>query len=109
MDDICHSLKNDEVNCDIGLNDNTGAYKLTPVFKRALNAMANETGHFLNHQQIAALQIPNTIVSLSEYAWMSAYFDLVGDKAPNADEIHLEPIDIKDIYEEVICLLFVIF
>ena len=104
LDDICESLKSREVNCDRSFSDNTGSYKLTPVFKRALNAIANETKNFLNHEQIAALQIPNTVLSLSTYAWMASYFDLMGDKVPNADEIHLEPIHIKDIYEEVISL-----
>jgi hypothetical protein len=104
LDEICQALKDGDVNGDCTLNDNTGSYKLTPVFKRALNAIANEAGNFLNHDQIAALQIP----SLSTYAWMSSYFDLMGDKAPNADEIHLEPIDIKDIYDEVISLLLIL-
>lgn len=108
LDEICQALKDGDVNGDCTLNDNTGSYKLTPVFKRALNAIANEAGNFLNHDQIAALQIPNTVLSLSTYAWMSSYFDLMGDKAPNADEIHLEPIDIKDIYNEVISLLLIL-
>lgn len=105
LDQICQALKSGDVNCDSTLNDNTGSYKLMPVFKRALNAIANESGNFLNYDRIAALQIPNTVLSLSTYAWMLSYFDLMGDKAPNADEIHLEPIDIKDIYYEVLSVL----
>ena len=62
LDEICQALKDGDVNGDCTLNDNTGSYKLTPVFKRALNAIANEAGNFLNHDQIAALQIPNTVL-----------------------------------------------
>ena len=79
---------------------------MTPVFKRALYAIANETGNTLSDKQMAALQIPNTVLSLSSYAWMTTYFNLMGDKAPNSEEIHLEPIDIKDIYDEVLLFYF---
>ena len=64
--------------------------------------MARKDGNYLNHEQIASLQIPNTVQSLSCYAWMSSYFKLRGDAAPNSNnEIHLEPITINEIYEEV--------
>ena len=74
------------------LNDYSPAYSYNPSFKRALEKLANKRGDLLNHDQIVALQIPNTLQSLSCYAWMSYYFDLMGDAQPNRNEIHLEAI-----------------
>ena len=101
LDEICKDLKNGVVNNDPVLSDKTGAYVYTPAFKNALDSMTSITGDVLDHKKISALQIPNTVVSLSCYAWMSSYFDLMGDKIPNSDEIHLEPVCVKDIYVEV--------
>lgn len=85
------------------LHDRTAAYEYSTTFKRALNQLADKNQRYLNHDRIAALQIPNTQQSLSCYAWMASFFDLVGDKIPNANcEIHLEPVEMHEIYDEVI-------
>ena len=102
LNDICTSLKSGEIKQASALQDRTAAYEYTGTFKRGMNQIADETNRILNHQQIAALQIPNTVQSLSCFAWMASYFNLVGDKIPNRDcEIHLEPISIAEIYDEV--------
>jgi hypothetical protein len=57
----------------------------------------------LSREQVAAILIPNSPVSLSCYAWMDDYFKLVGDAIPNKEnEIHLEPVEIKEIYQEYV-------
>ena len=91
----------DEVVVQPTLYEKTGQFEYSAVFKRQLNHTAQKTGRFLNNDQIAALQIPNTLLSLSCYAWMSGYFKLVGDKILNKDEVHLETGTLTDIYEEV--------
>ena len=94
------------------LNDNTAAYEYSDYFKRALNRMANSNKKFLDWEKVAAIQIPNTIQSLSCYAWMNSYFKLTGDFQPNSEEIHLEPITIKEIFEEVsdiVCIIITIY
>jgi hypothetical protein len=48
------------------------------------------------------MRLPNGTQSLGCYAWMLEYFKMMGDSMPNVDEIHLEPIEIKDIYEEYV-------
>ena len=51
--------------------------------------------------QLRALKIPNSLSSLTAVAWMNYYFKLVAENVPNAaEELHLEPIKKKDIYEE---------
>ena len=77
------------------------------LFKRQFNAIANRRGDFVNHDQIA-LQIPNTVESLSSYAWMVLFFDLMGDVQPNKKEIHREAISKKEVYDEVFMLKLVI-
>jgi hypothetical protein len=101
MDEICRVLKTDEVaSIERVLSDNTGAYTMSKSFKSAMQRMADKEGIQLNHEQLAAMQIPNSVQSLSCYAWMSAFFKLVGDSAPNRDEIHLESITVVEIYSE---------
>ena len=56
----------------------------------------------LSKEQIQAMNLPNGPQSLGCYAWMLEFFKMMGDSMPNVDEIHLEPIDIKDIYEEYV-------
>jgi len=47
------------------------------------------------------MQLPNTADSVACYAWMRYYFSLIGDCEPNTDgEVHLEPCNVQDIYEE---------
>ena len=66
-----------------------------------------DRGRPLSRDQVAAIRIPNSRASLSCYAWMNFYFDLVGDIIPNkSDEVHLEAIDIKDIYQEYVEVFF---
>jgi hypothetical protein len=99
-------LKRDEVTPAPNFHDRTAAYTYDKFFKQALTQLANKNDRFLDHQQVAALQIPNTIQSLSCYSWMASYFDLVGDKIPNRDkEIHLECITISEIFDEVMTVL----
>lgn len=55
----------------------------------------------LNTRQIGALNVPNSAASLMMYSWMEFYFNLIGDQEPNTDgEIHLEPVRVKEIYQE---------
>ena len=49
------------------------------------------------------LRIPNSTSSLNSYSWMYNHFNLVGDFIPNSNgEIHLEPIDIKEVWKEYV-------
>lgn len=56
----------------------------------------------LSREQLSRMQLPNTVDSLAMYGWMDFYFDLVGDDQPNEDEIHLDPVPIKTVYEEYV-------
>ncbi len=105
LDEICASIKRGEDSTVPNLGDNTAAYVYSDTFKSALTEMARSEYIFLNHEQIAALQIPNTVQSLSCYAWMSSFFKLTGDVMPNSIEIHLEACEIKEIHAEVIILI----
>ena len=63
--------------------------------------MAAKRGLVLNQEQVAMLRIPNRAESFSCYAWMHSHFECVGDQIPNsAGEIHLEPITIREVWQE---------
>ena len=68
-----------------------------------------DRGRPLSRDQVAAIRIPNSSASLSCYAWMNSYFNLVGDIIPNKDEVHLEAIEIKEIYQEYVEVFFKIY
>ena len=46
------------------------------------------------------LLLLSSSLSISCYAWMARYFSLVGDEMPNSDQIHFEPMHIKEAWEE---------
>ena len=79
------------------LNDRTAVNKIT---FRGMKRVASYYGFQLSRQDVAAANIPNSSVSISCYAWMARYFALVGDEMPNSEQIHLEPMHIKEIWEE---------
>ena len=74
---------------------------LSPEFVDKLIRLATQRGLDLTHEMIAMLRIPNSAESFTCYAWMHAHFEMVGDQIPNSDgEIHLEPISIKEVWQE---------
>jgi hypothetical protein len=68
---------------------------------RQLEIAAEKFKINLTVDQMAAILIPNTVKHKTCFGWMKIFFQLMGDVAPNrAEEIHLEPIDVVDIYLE---------
>lgn len=82
-------------------NDCT-SYSSCPGFTKALRNLMCRRGRPLSYEQIAALEIPNSSASLACYTWLYYMFDLLGDKMPSSNEIHLEPIKVKELYEEYV-------
>lgn len=70
------------------------------VFLKNLTTLAETFDIELTPLQLAALVVPNTVASLSCFAWMQSFFDAVGDKQPNHSEIHLEPTEVKTVHSE---------
>lgn len=63
--------------------------------------IARVYGMHLTAKHFAAAAVPNSPACLTAYGWMVDHFNLVGDWAPNREgEIHLEPIEIVEIYAE---------
>jgi hypothetical protein len=57
----------------------------------------------LLEDDIGLLITPNNFISKLTFQWIDAYFKLVGDHMPNkANEIHLEPIEKKEIWCEYV-------
>jgi hypothetical protein len=74
---------------------------MCPLIAKSLKKYAKLRGSYISDEQVAAMVIPNTTASLACYAWMHDHFELVGDAMPNLDgEIHLEPTEMKTIWQE---------
>ena len=122
---MCKRLKNDTAGGFArSISDSAKGYKYSEIFRSSLECMAiryvysiymnaasliytNMLNNYrsrikLNHEQISAMQIPNTHASLHCFGWMDYYFSLMGCRPPNAksNELHLESITIEEIHEE---------
>jgi hypothetical protein len=98
LDNVTAAIKNGKRNHLKLLTDKTPA--LRSEFINNLVALADSYGIELSNDNIGALCVPNTVVSLTCFAWMQSFFESVGDAQPNHNEIHLEPCDIKTIHKE---------
>jgi hypothetical protein len=101
--DICNRIKKDEAEVAArNFTDKAKPYRYSNWFKDSLNSLATRSKLNLNHNQIAAMQIPNSHQSLHCFGWMDYYFALMGCRPPNAKshELHLEPITMEEIWEE---------
>ena len=92
---IVKEIKSGEVIVEPKFKSNT---KVEPKLVDILVKMAIKRGNELTKAQIAMLSVPSSPSSMSCYAWMHNYFELVGDCIPNADgEVHLEPLNIWEV------------
>jgi hypothetical protein len=81
--------------------DSHESKRITAQEMRRLEIVAETFKINLTADQKAAILIPNTVKHKTCFGWMKRFFQLMGDVAPNrAEEIHLEPIDVVDIYLE---------
>jgi hypothetical protein len=63
--DICNDIKKGEdKSADPDFSDRAGKYRYSETFKNALDDLARKSKINLDHHQIAAMQIPNTPLSL---------------------------------------------
>jgi hypothetical protein len=74
--------------------------KNNPHFIHSLIEFAKQRGITLDRYQLASLAVPNTPASLTCFAWLDDYFDLVGEVAPNGSDVELLPTPIDEIYDE---------
>ena len=75
--------------------------RIGPEELRKVERLAEKFKIVLDAEQRAAILLPNTVKAKTCFGWMKRFFQLMGDAAPNrAEEIHLEPIDVVDIYLE---------
>jgi hypothetical protein len=100
-DDLISRLKDGDMNVDACFSDRSAIEKKSGINDARVIAFCKHFDISLSRKQLRALKIPNSLQSLSTVAWMNYYFKLMADNVPNAaEELHLEPIKKKDIYEE---------
>lgn len=104
---LCNEIKTGITTSMLPLGDRTNFnIRRHPEYGQIINEIVNRAqaeGVRLSREQIAMMQIPNTVDSLTMYGWMEFYFNLVGDEQPNENEIHLDPVPITTIYKEYQC------
>jgi hypothetical protein len=91
------------VNSETNMSDRTGvgAISTRKLVMDEVKSLSLREGLHMSREQLSALVLPNTPASLECFAWMKSHFTIIGDNAPNkSDEIHLEPMLIKDVYKE---------
>jgi hypothetical protein len=54
----------------------------------------------LDPDALCSVLAPNTVKSKLAIQFLNEFFNLVGDKIPNLQEIHLDPIDKKEVWKE---------
>lgn len=77
--------------------------KLSQVEVESAKAIAEFHNISLDQSHIAALKLTWSPAQLFAYGWMQTHFVLIGDQEPNSNEIHLDPMPIKDIYQDYVC------
>jgi hypothetical protein len=98
VDNIVREIKKGNENSMPILSDRS---KIELGMLPGLSKIAKGFGLHLSVQQVAAAKLPNSPTVLTAYGWMARHFDLIGDMVPNSGgEIHLEPIQIVDVYHE---------
>jgi hypothetical protein len=88
--------------CDGEVPINDKSAFTSESFRKLLVKNLKHRGRELSQEQWAALTIPHTVNALACYSWMDCWFRSIGDLIPNSSnlEIHLEPQDIKEIWDE---------
>ena len=85
VDDIVSKVKSGDVNHAPVLKDSVAV--LPSRFLKCVSDLAASFNLELTPMQLSSLVVPNTVASLTCFAWMHAYFEAVGDKQPNHQEI----------------------
>ena len=81
--------------------DADGIHERIDVSKAFLHCGINvDTYHYYIGAFCVISAIPQTEASLVAAAWLSDYFELVGEAQPNVLAIHYDPISIAEIHEE---------
>jgi hypothetical protein len=97
VDNIVREIKQGKQNSMTKFSDRS---KVELSMLPGLRKLANGFGLYISSKQVAAAKLPNSPTVLTAYGWMARHFSLIGDSAPNSEEIHLEPIHIVEVYGE---------
>jgi hypothetical protein len=71
---------------------------LLRLFLALMGMAAQRYGFEFNKEEISMMSLPSGFKAASAYSWMIRYFSCVGDEEPNTGEIHLDPIEEKEVW-----------
>ena len=87
-------------NVEKSFNDRSSINRKDKTFAKDIEVLAKSKEIDLTTRQKALLYLPNTENAKFAYQWMDWYFDKYGCKVPNSDQIHLEHMDLKELWTE---------
>ena len=101
VDACCSEIRPGHIqkSSDRALGDRT-AVKGGKEFFKELGRLAKLHDYQLSADDKALMLLPNSTESIDCYSWMRQYFNDYGEHVPNSDQIHLEHVPIKSIWEE---------
>lgn len=99
FNNIIKHIKMGHRNFDTVLSDNRN---ITETIINSASVVAKNHNITLSTEQIAAFHLLNSPAQIYLYGWMKAHFALIGDEEPNCQEIHIDPVTVKDIYQDYV-------
>ena len=102
LDECCKIIRPDTMNHSASGN---AFYDRTAVpddkkFFKDIEELVQSKGISLSNEQKGLMLLPNAVFAIESYRWMGWYFKSYGDQVPNSDQINLEYIIVKSIWEE---------
>ena len=88
------------MNAEPVLNDRTAIDPKNKDYYNDIKALLATQGEVLTPEQRAMLYLPNTVKSLDTYQWMDYFFTAYGCKVPNSDQIYVDHMEMKSLWEE---------
>ena len=107
LDACCKEIRPDTgkpevVNAEPVLNDRTAIHVKDKQFYKDIEALLQTQGEKLTPQQRAMMFLGNSVKALDTYQWMEYFFTAYGCKVPNSEQIHIDHMEAKTLWEEYV-------
>ena len=83
-------------------NDRSTIDPYDTQFFKDIKALCESKGVDLTSHDRAMLCLPNTVKSQDAYHWMEYYFTSYGCRVPNSEQIHLDHVTFKELWQEYV-------
>jgi len=107
LDACCKEIRPEDqkptiTNADTVFNDRTAIDPSNKNFYRDIEALCKSKGIDLSPEQRAMMYLNNTTKAMDAYTWMDYFFNAYGCKVPNSEQIHIDYMEMKKLWEEYV-------